>query len=42
MVTGLITVKAKNRIRTCLRDASSKDILANQFLEINEYDFEYR
>lgn len=40
MMTGLIIVKAKNRNRTCLRDVSSKDILANQFLETDEYDFE--
>ena len=41
MMTGLIIVNAKNRSRTCLRNASSKDILAlNQFLETNEYDFE--
>ena len=41
MMTGLITVKAKNRNRTCLRNASSKDILAlNQFLETDEYGFE--
>lgn len=41
MMTGLIIVNAKNRSRTCLRNASSKDILAlNQFLETDEYDFE--
>ena len=41
MMTGLIIVNAKNRSRTCLRNASSKDILAlNQFLETDEYGFE--